>query len=107
MILNKQIFRNFEKEKHINLITVDEIIHCSGKSLFANLLKKNLKKDFSDIFILSKDLFLSQGVRELKITIKIKYIKKLNQNNLHYDHKKLRFLIKFFDGSFEDQKFNS
>ena len=43
MKLNKQIFRNFEK-KNINLITVDGIT-CSGKSLFADLLKKNLKSN--------------------------------------------------------------
>ena len=93
MILNKQIFRNFEK-KNINLITIDGIT-CSGKSLFANLLKKNLKKDFSDIFILSKDLFLFPRSKRIKITSKIKYAT-LNQNNLHYDHKKLRLLLRLF-----------
>ena len=95
MKLNKQIFRNFEK-KNINLITVDGIT-CSGKSLFADLLKKNLKKEFSDIFILSKDLFLFPRNKRIKITNKIKYIK-LNQNNLHYDHKKLRILLNFLMG---------
>ena len=95
MKLNKQIFRNFEK-KNINLITVDGIT-CSGKSLFADLLKKNLKKEFSDIFILSKDLFLFPRNKRIKITNKIKYVK-LNQNNLHYDHKKLRILLNFLMG---------
>ena len=55
MKLEKKLFKNFEKRK-INLITVDGIT-CSGKSLFANLLKK-FKRNFVDIYILSKDLFL-------------------------------------------------
>ena len=67
------------------------------KSLFANLLKKKFKKEFSDIFILSKDLFLFPRNKRIKITNKIKYVK-LNQNNLHYDHKKLRILLNFLMG---------
>ena len=42
MKLNKNLFKNFEK-KILIFITVDGIT-CSGKSLFANLLKNNLKK---------------------------------------------------------------
>ena len=42
MKLNKNLFKNFEKI-NINFITVDGIT-CSGKSLFANLLKITLKK---------------------------------------------------------------
>ena len=38
MKLENKLFKNFEKRK-INLITIDGIT-CSGKSLFANLLKK-------------------------------------------------------------------
>ena len=38
MRLNKKIFKDFKK-KNINLITIDGIT-CSGKSLFAGLLKK-------------------------------------------------------------------
>ena len=38
MKLNKKIFDNLKK-RNINLITIDGIT-CSGKSLFADLLKK-------------------------------------------------------------------
>ena len=95
MKLNKNLFKNFEK-KNINFITVDGIT-CSGKSLFANLLKNNLKKNFKYIFILSKDLFLFPRQKRIKITKKIKY-SKFNQNNLHYDLPKLKKLLNFLAG---------
>ena len=74
MKLEKKLFKNFEKRK-INLITIDGIT-CSGKSLFANLLKKNLKKDFAEIFVLSKDLFLYPRDKRIKITKNLKKTKK-------------------------------
>lgn len=92
MKLEKKLFKNFEKRK-INLITIDGIT-CSGKSLFANLLKKNLKKDFAEIFVLSKDLFLYPRDKRIKITKNLKISKK-NQNELHYDLKKLKELLNF------------
>ena len=48
MKLNKKVFKNF-KRKNINLITIDGIT-CSGKSLFAKLLKK-IYKNISQIFL--------------------------------------------------------
>ena len=95
MRLNKKIFKDFKK-KNINLITIDGIT-CSGKSLFAGLLKKNLLNDFSDIYILSKDLFLFSRSKRINITKKINNFK-INQNILHYDNLKLRKLINFFLG---------
>ena len=95
MRLNKKIFKDFKK-KNINLITIDGIT-CSGKSLFAGLLKKNLLNDFSDIYILSKDLFLFSRSKRINITKKINNFK-INQNTLHYDNLKLRKLINFFLG---------
>lgn len=95
MKLNKKIFQNFKKEK-INLITIDGIT-CSGKSLFASLLKKNLQNHFSDIVIISKDLFLFPRKKRIKITKKIKMIK-ANQNSLHYDLLKLKKLLEFLSG---------
>ena len=62
MKMNKKIFKNF-KRKNINLIKIDGIT-CSGKSLFAELLKKNLQRYFSNILILSKDLFLYPRTKE-------------------------------------------
>lgn len=95
MRLNKKVFKDFKK-KNINLITIDGIT-CSGKSLFSGLLKKNLQNDFSDIYILSKDLFLFSRSKRINITKKINNFK-INQNTLHYDKPKLRKLINFFLG---------
>lgn len=98
MKLEKKLFKNFEKRK-INLITIDGIT-CSGKSLFANLLKKNLKRNFADIYILSKDLFLYPREKRIKITKKLKKIN-TNQNELHYDLKRLKELFVFLFGKNE------
>ena len=94
MKLNKKIFNNIKK-KEINFITVDGIT-CSGKGLFANLLKKSLNNKFSDILILSKDLFLYPREKRIKITRNLRKIKK-NQNELHYDLKKLKLLLEFLN----------
>ena len=95
MKLNKKIFRDFKK-KNINLITIDGIT-CSGKSLFASLLKKNLQKDYSNIYILSKDLFLFSRSKRISITKRINKFK-INQNILHYDSFKLKKLLNFLLG---------
>ena len=95
MKLNKKIFKNL-KRKNINFITIDGIT-CSGKSLFANLLKNNLKRSFKYVLILSKDLFLFPRSKRINITKKIKN-SKFNQNNLHYDLSKLKILLNFLAG---------
>ena len=95
MKLEKKLFKNFEKRK-INHITIDGIT-CSGKSLFANLLKKNLNRKFANIYILSKDLFLYPREKKIKITKKLEKVN-TNQNELHYNLKKLRELLNFLFG---------
>ena len=95
MKLNKNFFNNIKK-KEINFIIVDGIT-CSGKSLFANLLKKNLKNKFSDILIVSKDLFLYPREKRIRITRSLRKVKK-NQNQIHYDLKKLKLLLEFLKG---------
>ncbi len=100
MKLNKKIFNNIKK-KEINFIIVDGIT-CSGKSLFANLLKENLKNKFSDVLILSKDLFLYPREKRIKITRNLRKVKK-NQNKIHYDLKKLKFLLNFLNGKNTDK----
>ena len=92
MKLNKKYFKNIEN-RNIKLITIDGIT-CSGKSLFANILQKDLENKFPDIFILSKDLFLYPRERRIKITKKLNEIN-TNQNELHYDLKKLKKLLNF------------
>ena len=89
MKLNPKIFKNLKKKK-INLITIDGIT-CSGKSLFAELLKKKLIKSFPEIFILSKDLFLYPRTKRIKITKNINKINNKYQRSLHYDLAKLKF----------------
>lgn len=87
---------NYFKKKKINLITIDGIT-CSGKSLFTKLLKKNLKNKYSNIYILSKDLFLFSRSKRINITKKINKFR-INQNILHYDIKKLKLLLDFLLG---------
>ena len=100
MKLNKNFFKNIRK-KEINFIIVDGIT-CSGKSLFANLLKKNLKNKFSDILIISKDLFLYPREKRIRITRNLRKVNK-NQNQIHYDLKKLKLLLKFLKGEKKDK----
>ena len=95
MKLNKKIFKNFRR-RNINLITIDGIT-CSGKSLFANLLKKNLQNYFTDVYILSKDLFLFPRSKRINITKNINKFK-IDQNILHYDLLKLKMLLNFLIG---------
>lgn len=95
MKIDKKILNQLKKKK-INLVTIDGIT-CSGKSLFSELLKKNLQKKFSDIYILSKDLFLFSRSKRINITKKITKLK-INQNLLHYDIQKLKLLLNFLFG---------
>ena len=95
MKIDKKILNQLKKRK-INLITIDGIT-CSGKSLFTELLKKNLQKKFSNIYTLNKDLFLFSRSKRINIT---KNIDKINtgQNILHYDNQKLKLLLNFLLG---------
>jgi len=95
MKLNKKIIKGLNKEK-ISFITIDGIT-CSGKSLFANLLNKNLKKRSINTLILSKDLFLFTRKKRIKLTKNLNK-KFLNQNILHYDLPKLKLLLNFLNG---------
>ena len=74
----------------INIITIDGIT-CSGKTLFAKILKKKLNNST----LISKDIFLIPRSKRIKITKKIKKNLIYNQNLLHYDIKKINLLIKF------------
>ena len=94
-LINKIRIKKLNTQK-VNFITIDGIT-CCGKSLFANLLKKNLKGKFKDIYILNKDLFLLTREKRIKITKKMKNASYFNQNEMHYDLKKLKILIKFLN----------
>ena len=92
---NYNLFKKLKKEEN-KIITVDGIT-CSGKSLFANLLKKRLTKHFKDVSIISKDLFLLP--REKRIALTKKRIKlngkHFDQNEIHYDQAKVKKLFNF------------
>jgi len=91
-LTKKNILKKFNK-KEVNFITIDGIT-CSGKSLFADLLKKKINSRFKNILILSKDLFLLTREKRIYHTKKIKK-NFFNQNKIHYDLNKLNTLIRF------------
>ena len=77
----------------MNVITIDGIT-CSGKSLLAELLLKELKKKNKKVVLINKDLFLFTRVKRINATNKVKK-NIFHQNQLHYDLKKLYRVIKF------------
>ena len=56
-----------------------------------------MKNKFSDILIISKDLFLYPREKRIRITRNLRKVNK-NQNQIHYDLKKLKLLLKFLKG---------
>jgi len=89
----KVIKKSCNKEKDLNIITIDGIT-CAGKSYFADLLKSDLQKTFSNVFILSKDLFLLSRKQRIKIIKKMNNRTSIKQNDLHYDLKKIIKVLK-------------
>jgi len=102
MIINQETLQKLPKNS-VSFITIDGIT-CSGKTIYAKLLKKKLIKYFPEVLILSKDLFLYSRKKRIKISKNIKNIKNINQNSLHYDHKKLKNLLSFIVGKSAKQK---
>lgn len=84
-ILNKKLINN---KNHF--ITIDGIT-CSGKTLFAQILKKKLKNSL----LISKDIFLLPRTKRIKITKSIGKKLIYTQNSIHYDLTKLKSLIHF------------
>ena len=84
-ILNKKLINN---KNHF--ITIDGIT-CSGKTLFAQILKKKLKNSL----LISKDIFLLPRTKRIKITRSIGKKLIYTQNSIHYDIAKLKSLIQF------------
>ena len=99
-LTKKNILKKFNN-KEVNFITIDGIT-CSGKSLFADLLKKKINSRFKNILILSKDLFLLSREKRIYVTKKIK-INFFNQNKIHYDLNKLNTLIRFLKKGNKDK----
>ena len=99
-LTKKNILEKFNK-KEVNFITIDGIT-CSGKSLFADLLKKKMNSRFKNILILSKDLFLLTREKRIYLTKKINK-NFFNQNKIHYDLNKLNTLIRFLKKGNKDK----
>ena len=93
MTIYKRIIKEITKKK-IDFITIDGIT-CSGKTTFANILKKKIIKSFPSTLVISKDLFLYPRNRRIVVTKKYNKIKSINQNSLHYDNKKIKKLLNF------------
>ena len=93
MTIYKRIIKEIKKKK-IDFITIDGIT-CSGKTTFANILKKKIIKSFPSTLVISKDLFLYPRNRRIVVTKKYNKIKSINQNSLHYDNKKIKKLLNF------------
>jgi len=93
----KKIFNKLrkldQKNSSLRIITIDGIT-CSGKSVYAKLLKKTINKKYKNTFILSKDLFLISREKRIKVTKNLLKNFNFNQNKLHYDKKKLDLFLK-------------
>lgn len=90
MKFNLKNLNNKLINKKNNFITIDGIT-CSGKTLFAKVLKKKLKNSL----LISKDIFLLPRTKRIKITRTIGKKLIYSQNSIHYDLPKLRSLIRF------------
>jgi uridine kinase len=91
-MINKLILKNIDfycKKKEIKIICIDGIT-CSGKSYFSNLLLIYLNKNHKNVQLISKDLFLLSRNKRIKLLPKIKKKINFNQDNLHYDQKKIK-----------------
>ncbi len=94
MQINEKIIINkIRKKKSKSCIIAVDGITCSGKSLYAELLKKKLQNYFTDTFVLSKDLFLISRKKRIQVTNKMGKKFSGEQNKLHYDRRKIDKLV--------------
>ena len=94
MKLNFTVLKKGIQKDKLNFVTVDGIT-CSGKTLFSNILNRELKKKIKNTVILSKDIFLLPRKKRIFITKNLKNKKIYDQNKIHYDLLKLKKLFKF------------
>ena len=95
-------FLNKIHRSNKRFITIDGIT-CSGKTLFSELLKKELSKHYSEIVVISKDFFLISRHKRISLTKNIKNLEDINQNHLHYDQKKIKKLFNFLSGKTKEK----
>lgn len=77
---------------NIKIICIDGI-SCSGKTYFSLKLYEELKKKNYNVQLISKDLFLYPRNKRINKIPDILLQPKKNQDNLHYDKKKLDLLL--------------
>jgi len=94
MKLNFTVLKKGIQKDKLNFVTVDGIT-CSGKTLFSNILNRELKKKIENTVILSKDIFLLPREKRIFITKNLKNKKIYDQNKIHYDLLKLKKLFEF------------
>lgn len=80
------------KKDNIQIICIDGI-SCSGKTFFSKKLYKQLKNRIQNIQLISKDLFLYSRNKRIKLIPDILLRQKKNQDDLHFDKKKLNLLL--------------
>ena len=80
------------KEDKVKIICIDGI-SCSGKTYFSLKLYKELKNKIHNIQLISKDLFLYPRNKRIKLIPYILIKPKKNQDDLHYDKKKLNLIL--------------
>ena len=90
-IIIKEIV-NYCKGSGTKIICIDGIT-CSGKSFFSKLLLNYLNKRFKKTILISKDIFLLSRSKRIKLIPGLKKKININQNNLHYDQKKIKKII--------------
>ena len=90
-IIIKEIV-NYCKGSGTKIICIDGIT-CSGKSFFSKLLLNYLNKRFKKTILISKDIFLLSRSKRIKLIPRLKKKININQNNLHYDQKKIKKII--------------
>lgn len=90
----KKIISNINSKKP-KIICIDGIT-CSGKTYFSNLLYKKIKQKHKYVNIISKDFFLYSREKRIKIIQKSLNKTKNNQNDLHYNLKKINLLLLAF-----------
>lgn len=104
--INLKIYKKVKESENNGLILIDGLT-CSGKTSFANDIKKFLNSKKISSTIISKDLFLKSRNYRIKL-LKKKKIKKFNQNVQHYERLKFnKLLAAIINQKKQEIKFNN
>ncbi len=93
-MIDKSVLKKIDlycKKKDQKFICIDGIT-CSGKSFFSKILFKYLTKKYKNVILISKDIFLLSRQKRITLLPTFKKSPKFNQNELHYNQKKIKKL---------------